>query len=214
MSWLIIWRSFRQTLLKNKIQLSISMVKHLARKRMKLGTFLGCSGFSPSPSSALPGVCCVRANGARDRPSDLGLLPLVHGEPKPVWFFFESCCREFFQALRGQPASCFLLNLLCAEVGSCQVLVLPGCLQTPCSAPPEPARVYWENNLGSTKEKRLFSVTLARGIFMEMMVGFLPQKEELRGPLGHLQLGLWARLLPVIFPKIVILRFALTGCLM
>lgn len=115
-----------------------------------------------------------------DGPSDVGLLCLVYGEPWHVWFSFGSWCRELSQGTLW-PAS-FLLSSesACAEVGSCQVLVLPGCQQqTSCSAPLE--LVYLGNNLGSSKEKKKFSLVYARGIFTEMMVRFLPWQGKVRG---------------------------------
>ena len=90
-----------------------------------------------------------------DGPSDVGLLCLVYGEPRHVWFFFGSWCRELSQGTLWPVSFLLSAESACGEVGSCQVLVLPGChQQTSCSAPLE--LVYLENNLGSSKEKRSF----------------------------------------------------------
>ena len=77
------------------------------------------------------------------------LLPLVSGELWPVWFFFGSWCRELSQSILWPARFLLSAESACAEVGSCQVFVLPGCLQTSCSV--SLGLVYLENNFGSNK---------------------------------------------------------------
>ena len=80
----------------------------------------------------------------------MGRLHLVSGELWPVWCFFGSWCRELSQGILWPARFSLSAESACAEVGSCQVFVLPGCLQTSCSAPLE--LVYLENNFSSSKK--------------------------------------------------------------
>lgn len=80
----------------------------------------------------------------------MGRLHLVSGELWPVWCFFVSWCRELSQGILWPARFLLSAESACAEVGSCQVLVLPGCLQTSCSAPLE--LVYLENNFSSSEK--------------------------------------------------------------
>ena len=104
----------------------------------------------------------------KDGPSDMGLLPLVSGELWPVWFFFGSWCRELSQGILWPARFLLSAESACAEVGG----LPPNFLLS----------ISWTclfRKSFQLKQKNF--VVYARGIFMEVMVGFLPWQGNVCG---------------------------------
>lgn len=161
----------------------MSVVNCLARKFLKFHTFTLAFWFLPfAVLSFLPEhhLVCLADKSPRWPPRVLASLspedPLsvVNGEPQPFGFSLVPAAEDSPRALCDLPASCFLLNLRVQRLDHVKSSCYLAASKTSGSAPLGLAHVYLENNLGSTKEKKLFAARYARDCFLGIMVGLCP----------------------------------------